>query len=296
MNLRSLRLVFTAGILCALIVGRGRAEFDLVYSYQNASQFTQSQRQILDEALAAAEALWERVITGYQPGIAVDSVNIQLRAVSTGLAAANFTGSVLQGGYRLATSGFINVNTGAIETFASGVDPAGNFNTGFNYMDELLAHETGHVLGIGTLWDDNNVYVNISFQYTGAHGLAAYQREFDADATFVPVENAGSPGTANSHWDQLMRSSSQEGNPADPWSLSPLTGIKDQLGRDLGLELMTGAIDPDYGEPFLSRTTVHSMRDLGYTVVPEPSTLVLFFLSAGWSVGRRRQSLCTTEH
>jgi hypothetical protein len=30
--------------------------------------------------------------------------------------------------------------------------------------------------------------------------------------------------------------------------------------------LMTGAIDPDYGEPFLSRFTVESMRDLGYTV------------------------------
>ena len=29
---------------------------------------------------------------------------------------------------------------------------------------------------------------------------------------------------------------------------------------------MTGAIDPDYGEPFLSRFTVESMRDMGYTV------------------------------
>jgi hypothetical protein len=93
-----------------------------------------------------------------------------------------------------------------------------------------------------------------------------------------------------------MRSSSQEGDPADPWSLSPLTGITDRFGRDLGLELMTGAIDPDYGEPFLSRTTIHSMRDLGYTVVPEPSTLVLLLLSAVWSVGRRRRPLCAIEH
>jgi len=69
-----------------------------------------------------------------------------------------------------------------------------------------------------------------------------------------------------------MRSSPQEGNPSDPWSLSPLTGITDSQGRDLGLELMTGAIDPDYGEPFLSNMTVQSLRDLGYTVVPEPSS------------------------
>ena len=29
---------------------------------------------------------------------------------------------------------------------------------------------------------------------------------------------------------------------------------------------MTGAIDPDHGEPFISRFSVQSMRDLGYTV------------------------------
>jgi hypothetical protein len=56
-----------------------------------------------------------------------------------------------------------------------------------------------------------------------------------------------------------------------------LVGITDAQGRDLGLELMTGAIDPDYGEPFLSRTTVQSLRDLGFRVVPEPdgNTLIL---------------------
>ncbi len=38
---------------------------------------------------------------------------------------------------------------------------------------------------------------------------------------------------------------------------------------------MTGALDPDYGEPFLSRTTVQSLRDIGFAVVPEPATLTL---------------------
>ena len=60
----------------------------------------------------------------------------------------------------------------------------------------------------------------------------------------------------------------EEGNPNDPWSLSPQTHIVDARRRDLALELMTGAMDPDYGEPFLSRTTVESMVDLGYAVAP----------------------------
>jgi hypothetical protein len=84
---------------------------------------------------------------------------------------------------------------------------------------------------------------------------------------------------ADVHWDQTMRSSPDEGNPSDPFSLSPLTGITDVYGRDLGLELMTGAFDADYGRPFLSRTTIQSLRDLGFTVVPEPAAWSMIFLA-----------------
>jgi hypothetical protein len=65
-----------------------------------------------------------------------------------------------------------------------------------------------------------------------------------------------------------MRSSFQEGTPppADPFLLDPRVGVTDRFGRDRGLELMTGAIDPDYGEPFLANFTVQSLRDLGYAV------------------------------
>jgi hypothetical protein len=213
--------------------------------------------------------MWETVITGYQPGINVPSVMISVHPSTSGLASASYSGSVFEGGFHVTTSGFININVNEIENFANwqGVPGPPTFKppTNLNYIDELLAHETGHVLGIGTLWSSNGVY-NGNFQYTGQYGLAAYQTEFDPAATFVPVENAGSAGTPGSHWDQLMRSSSQEGNPNDPWGLDPRVFVTDQYGRDRGLELLTGAIDPDWGEPFLSRFTVESMRDMGYTV------------------------------
>jgi hypothetical protein len=238
--------------------------FDLAYSIADpGGVFNATELAILNDALVHVERMWETVITGYQPGISVASVPISIVPVTTGLAAANFTGTVDQGGFRVATGGFINVNINEIENFQNWQGAGAN---GLNFMDELLAHETGHVLGIGTLWDDNGLYISNTFQYTGQHGLAAYQAEFDAAATFVPVENAGNPGTPNAHWDQLMRSSPQEGNPLDPWSLDPRVGVTDQYGRDRGLELMTGAIDPDFLEPFVSRFGVESMRDLGYTV------------------------------
>ncbi|MBN1851084.1 MAG: hypothetical protein JW829_00110 [Pirellulales bacterium] len=263
----------SAMALCGVTCHCAHAQFDLVYSYASSAEFTTGQIQILDEALARTEAMWEGVITGYPQGISIDHVAIEIDSASSGLAAATYTNTIWQGGFRIATAGYIQVNPAYIESFSSGVDPEGHFNTGLNYMDELLAHETGHVLGIGSLWVSNGVYTNDTWtpedpvgDYLGQYGLAGYQDEFDATATFVPVELAGGSGTANSHWDQRMRSSSQEGNPNDPWSLSPLTGITDSMGRDLGLELMTGAVDPDYNEPFLSRTTIQSMRDLGYTV------------------------------
>lgn len=39
------------------------------------------------------------------------------------------------------------------------------------------------------------------------------------------------------------------------------------------LELLSGALDPDYGQPFLGSLTVQSLRDLGFTVVPEPGAM-----------------------
>lgn len=238
--------------------------FDLQYSISDpGGMFTPNQVSILNDALTHAEHMWETMITGYKPGISIPNLSIAIYPTDSGLASASYSGSTFQGGYTLPTSGFIYVNRNEIENFANWQGPGAN---GLNFVDELLAHETGHVLGVGTLWVTNGVYVTNTFQYTGAAGLAAYEAEFNPAATSVPVENAGSPGTPNSHWDQRMRSSVQEGNPADPWSLDPRVGVVDSLSRDRGLELMTGAIDPDFFEPFVSRFTVQSLTDMGYAV------------------------------
>ena len=109
------------------------------------------------------------------------------------------------------------------------------------------------------------------------------------DIRHLQVESAGGALSAHSHWNQLLRSSVEEGNPSDPFSLTPFTGIHDAMGRDLGLELMTAALDPDYGLPFLSGTTIQSMRDLGYTVVPEPTAAVACIAALTVAAFRRRR-------
>jgi hypothetical protein len=176
------------------------------------------------ERIAAAEALWEGVIAGYQPGIALTGVTLTVTFADLPggtLGQAGPTSFTNQGGFRLSTAGAMTLDTGlSLDT-----------------IEDVAAHEIGHILGIGTLWTDNGVYINGSGQYTGAFGLAAYRREFDPLANFVPVELDGGGGTANAHWDEAGFFSN---------------------------ELMSGFLS---GSNFLSNTTIDHLRDLGFDTI-----------------------------
>ena len=94
-------------------------------------------------------------------------------------------------------------------------------------------------------------------------------------AAFVPVELCGDEGTADAHWAEVCGGSG-------------LTGIIDRQGRDLAYELMTGWYNRS---AFVSRTTIASFQDIGYTVaqVPAPATMTLLGLGlVGIGAGRRK--------
>lgn len=283
-----MRLVLTLALSIGALLFQGTplalADWDLNIVITNRSSFSSSQIAILDQAIIDAEQLWESQILGTHGG-AVDTFTVQLTGASLGgsLGNANSTGNITSGPFTLSTGGTMRIDFNGIDQFS-------NF-MGVNVIDELLAHEIGHAMGIGTLWLANGVYVNNTGQYTGQYGVKAYQEDFDSNATFVPVELAGSAGTRNAHWDQLMRSGGEAGtfDPNNPFALDPRIGITDAQGRDLSLELMTGAIDPDYGEPFLARFTVQSLRDIGFLVVPEPTSLAILLATTLLIAPRRRR-------
>jgi hypothetical protein len=110
-------------------------------------------------------------------------------------------------------------------------------------FDEVILHEMGHVLGIGTMWDTTlfggarKVLTGAGGTnpvFTGPRGIAEYARL--GSPGNVPVENLGGPGTRDAHWRESR----------------------------FGNELMTGYLNS--GANPVSRLTIASLADLGYQV------------------------------
>ncbi len=112
-------------------------------------------------------------------------------------------------------------------------------------LEDVVLHEMGHVLGIGTIWRPLGLLQNPASEddepdthFTGRRTIEAFDEAGGANYTGakVPVENTGGPGTRNGHWREVV----------------------------LVTELMTGYLDR--GPEPLSAITVQSMADLGYSV------------------------------
>lgn len=241
-----------AGAVCALAATTSNAAFTITVNYASGTNPTADQQQAFNNA----KSFWEEIIRDYKPGV------------------NNGTGTDLTGITIVARIETIDGPNGVLGSAGPslGQDRAGNFyatngNMRFDIEDvgtnfsQVVLHEMAHVIGFGTLWVLNNIYVDGTGAYTGVNALAAYRTEYAQPlATSVPVELAGGSGTANGHWDENTGGIGA-------------TGIVDRQGRDKQFELMTGWLNtPSY----VSVTTIQQFRDLGYlTQVPEPAAAMV---------------------
>ncbi len=117
-------------------------------------------------------------------------------------------------------------------------------------LEEVILHEMGHVLGLGTLWPVMGLLANPATvdqttipdtHFTGPLAIAAFDASGGQGRTVgekVPVENAqGGGGSLNGHWRETV----------------------------MDRELMTPFLDANVVNP-LSIITVQSLADLGYVV------------------------------
>jgi uncharacterized protein YjdB len=207
-----------------------------------------------------AAAFWESVITEPLPPypVALDAgvcgndhpaVNTTTTGVIIGVRVDSIDGA----GKVLGSAGPCDLRDGPGGTLSlpafgtmrfDSADVGGYVRTGRAY--DLIRHEMGHVLGVGSLWRfaiypataplvvDRNTRV---VAYVGPGGVeASATLGFTPPDATAPVEDQGGPGTANAHWRETV----------------------------YGSELMTGFLNSG-GNP-ASRVTVRALADLGYAV------------------------------
>ena len=143
-------------------------------------------------------------------------------------------------------------------------------------LSNVILHEMGHVLGIGTLWETQGLLADPSQpptngadpHFTGPQAIAAFDNvggvAYIAGAK-VPVENTGGPGTADSHWresvldDELM--TGFIGTGTSPLSIVTLASLADQ-----GYEVDQTKADAFTLLPgvraFASRPLIHLKNDI----------------------------------
>ncbi len=194
-------------------------------------------------AFKAAADRWTRVITGSLPAVKVNGEDVTGVVIHAQGANIDGPGNVLgqAGPSQLRPS---NAGTAAFLPALGSM----TFDTADLVMmqadgtlGDVITHEMGHVLGIGTIWDLKGLLSGAGSgtpTFTGTMASAAFGVLQGTNVPApVPVENQGGPGTADSHWN-------------------------DVLFRN---ELMTGFVNSSGGNP-LSRLSVASLADLGYQV------------------------------
>ncbi|MFJ3103482.1 leishmanolysin-related zinc metalloendopeptidase [Streptomyces sp. NPDC086835] len=104
---------------------------------------------------------------------------------------------------------------------------------------DVITHEMGHVLGIGTVWEDFGFlkdFPGLDPTFVGSGAMKEFGRLTGDGPAPVPVANVGGAGSAGGHWRESVFDN----------------------------ELMSPNIDGNNNP--LSRLTVASLGDLGYTV------------------------------
>ncbi|WP_199255953.1 leishmanolysin-related zinc metalloendopeptidase [Mycolicibacterium mengxianglii] len=112
---------------------------------------------------------------------------------------------------------------------------------------DVITHEMGHVIGIGTVWEQKGLLTGKGTnnpRFTGATAKKAFGELKGQGPTAVPVENTGGAGTRDSHWrETVFKNELMSGFIAAPNNpISMLTVA--QLG-DLGY-----VVDMDAAEPY----------------------------------------------
>ncbi|QCW99932.1 hypothetical protein FGM00_07400 [Aggregatimonas sangjinii] len=224
--------------------GIDRGRFNITLSYL----LPPTPRQV--EVFEAAAARWEKIIIKDEPSFTgsipsafegfpplVDEGVVDDIIIEVALAPIDGPGNVLgQAGPRFVRTDDFLTLSGIMFFDVADLD----FLEELDLFEEVIVHEMGHVLGVGTLW--NVAPFGFDRTLRGGSDEAPYFLGKKANVFWnaeggtleLPIEGDFGPGTRFGHWDEAA----------------------------LDNELMTGFLN--LGDNPLSRITAGSMKDLGY--------------------------------
>ena len=125
---------------------------------------------------------------------------------------------------------------------------------GNNEAFYTVLHEMGHVLGIGTMWNLNNLVSSDMLWYNGTNALREY-KNYNNNQTLIaiPIEDNGGGGTAYGHPEEGDSKQSHRYNDG-------------KLHPGLDSELMTGYAEGTSEPDPLSKITIGFLEDIGFDV------------------------------
>lgn len=232
---------------------------------------------------------WTRVIVGDLPSVVVDGETIDDVLILADGSAIDGTGGVLgQAGptvLRPASAGAAAMLPAKGVMSFDTADLAQMQTDGT--LGDVIAHEMGHVLGIGTVWPEKNLLKGAGTTnptFVGPQAMAEYAALLNTDPDSsvqpqpVPVENTGGEGTRDSHWrETTFRNELMSGFIAAPGN--PLSRVTVASLADLGYQVDLAAADPytlpgksdmALGEPVIHTAPVDRgvMRPVARMVLP----------------------------
>lgn len=201
-------------------------------------------------AFQTAAERWSQIITGDLPSVEVGGELIDDVVITAEGIAIDGPGQILgQAGPAFVRTGSLLPITGVMQFDSADLDQMEQDGS----LVDVIIHEMGHVLGIGTLWEAKGLLVGAGTSdpiFVGEKAQRVYADLLgEAEPKPVPAANEGGPGTRDGHW-------------------------RESIFRN---ELMTGFLDAGINP--LSRLTIASLEDLGYEV--DPSAADAFDLPTG---------------
>lgn len=222
------------------------------------------------QAFSAAADRWTRMIVGDLPSVVVDGETIDdVLILAQGLdidGAGSILGQAGPTALRPAAAGSAAMLP-AKGTMAFDTADLASMQTAGTLVD-VITHEMGHVLGIGSIWRAKGLLRGASTNnpvFAGAAAMAQYAALLGIpEPRQVPVENTGGVGTRGSHWrESIFRKELMSGFIGSPGN--PLSAVTVGSLGDLGYQ-----VDLDAAEPYALTDLLPGAQAVDLTIYTAP--------------------------